>query len=122
MVKSSIRRTRSANEIVPRGNAVSVPCQTPTLTLRQVILAHIKDAIQPSLGFVDVGELLDSLSLPLYDLSTRLSIDTAGPPPLHTHAGLEIDLEDMRLRHRSVETVIDAKKAPKYPHFEDNVS
>ena len=103
-----LRRTRSTNEPSQqiRTNSRSRPTHT---TLSEIISAHIEDIIQSALGIDD-----DELNINVL----RTSFDRPGPAssiPVTAGSsldkgGLDIELGDVGLRHRSADSMVQNKK------------
>jgi hypothetical protein len=97
------RRTRSANKFVPRRCTNTAPRPTPAPTVRQVLLTHMEDIVQTALG---VGEDVE--------IDGESTISVAIDQPLEADIGLDIELGDMGLRHRSGDTSsATMKKTPR---------
>jgi hypothetical protein len=93
------RRTRSANRFVPRRCTNPAPRPTPAPTARQVLLTHMEEIVQTALG-VDEN----------VDIDGESTVSVAIDQPLEADVGLDIELGDMGLRHRSADTSSATKK------------
>jgi hypothetical protein len=93
------RRTRSANKFMPRRRTNTAPRPAPAPTARQVLLTHMEDIVQATLG-VDED----------VDIDGESTISVAIDQPLEADVGLDIELGDMGLRHRPADTSSATKK------------
>jgi hypothetical protein len=83
-------------------------------TLREVVVASLEDTILSALSLEEDNNNSDMPQLSFDAPSVDSSRNLAEVSSLDTDVGLDIDLGDMGLRHRSADSTLDKKKAPRH--------
>jgi hypothetical protein len=97
-------RTRSENEHTKRRRPAHV------VALRDFIMDNLKDNVQSALGLDGDCDDTDGLKLPFDNPSGDPSTSETVGSSLNSNFGLDIELGDIGLRHRSADGMSDTKK------------
>ncbi|KAE9376340.1 hypothetical protein N431DRAFT_462181 [Stipitochalara longipes BDJ] len=111
------RRPRSPNQATQpprRKRTDSQPRRIRTPSLREIIIANVEDIIQSALGIDDYDNIDIDTQLSFNRPSETSSRKAAEAGSIGGDVGLDIELGDVGLRHRSADGILESLKGSRH--------